>query len=114
MQSVHFNAHRACNCLTPLAGRQAGRQAYHMPHATCNTAKTLPQMKQLQQSRRANNYKNEVICAANRRRTRKLLDFAQMEANLEVEAARGWTGGTHSGACGVRAQGDATTKHKFQ
>lgn len=40
-------------------------------------------MKQLQQSRRANNYKNEVICAANRRRTRKLLDFAQMEANLE-------------------------------
>lgn len=63
-----------------------------MPHATCNTAKTLPQMKQLQQSRRANNYKNEVICAANRRRTRKLLDFAQMEANLEVEAARGWRG----------------------
>lgn len=63
-----------------------------MPHATCNTAKTLPQMKQLQQSRRANNYKNEVICAANRRRTRKLLDFAQMEANLAVEAAREWTG----------------------
>lgn len=83
MQSVHFNAHRARNCLTP----------YHMPHATCNTAKTLPQMKQLQQSRRANNYKNEVICAANRRRTRKLLDFAQMEANLEVEAARGWMEG---------------------
>lgn len=72
---------------------QAGRQAYHMPHATCNAAKTLPQMKQLQQSRRANNYKNEVICAANRRRTRKLLDFAQMEANLEVEAARGWMKG---------------------
>lgn len=76
-------------------------------------------MKQLQQSRRANNYKNEVICAANRRRTRKLLDFAQMEANLEVEAARGWMegrqgGAAHSGACGVRAQGDATTKHKFQ
>lgn len=110
MQSVHLNAHRARNCLTPLAG---------IPHATCNTAKTLPQMKQLQQSRRANNYKNEVICAANRRRTRKLLDFAQMEANLEVEAARGWMegrqgGAAHSGACGVRAQGDATTKHKFQ
>lgn len=23
-------------------------------------------------------------------------------------------GAAHSGACGVRAQGDATTKHKFQ
>lgn len=27
MQSVHFNAHRARNCLTPLAG---------IPHAACH------------------------------------------------------------------------------